>query len=166
MNKFLLLPCVVALLTSLSAAQEAAQSTIDVHGDQLADAEKMVSIWLYPEDYESKTIRLYHFCFEPENFEFFPDINGYLFSCEPAVYGRNSIHPHIGRSQFLSREKLNLFCSTSEGQRIRQLFKERQGDVAMPAEVVLRIEKRDYIYYGVLVSYKPQAAAQQPASAR
>jgi hypothetical protein len=156
---FLIATCTI-VFTAVSTAQEVAP--IEIYGDRLADAEKLNSIWLYPEDYEGKTIRLYRFCFEPENFEYFPELNGYLFSCEPVAYGRDSVHPHVGKSELLSREKLNLFCSTAEGKRIRSMFKERQGEVALPAEVVITIEKRNDVYFGNLVSYKPRSLEQQP----
>jgi hypothetical protein len=157
-----LVPIFAAVLSAVAIAQDSVP--LDIHGDRLADADKLSSIWLYPEDHEGKTIRLYHFCFEPENFEYFPEVNGYLFSCEPVAYGRDSVHPHVGKSDFLSREKLNFFCPTAEGQRIRRLFKERQGEVALPAEVVIQIEKRNEIYLGVLVSYKPRSAEQKPSA--
>ena len=148
----------LALLTPLTAAEDPDAKTIDIRGDKSAlESNKISSVWLYPEDYEGKTIRLYGFLFEPENFEYFPDLNGYLFSFEPVLYARNnSYHVHVGNSTFMSREKLNFFCSTADGQRIRRLFKEHQGDVAMPAEVVIEVKQRDYVYLGILKSYKPR----------
>ena len=142
------------------AADSVADRTIEIRGDRRpSEAEKLNAIWLYPEDYVGKTIRLKGFLFEPENFEYFPDQNGYLFSCEPVVYGRNNaFHAHVGNATFLSREKLNFFCSTAEGQRIRQLFKQHLGEIALPIEVVLEIRKRNELYFADLISYTSNRA--------
>lgn len=154
---FLLLP-----LTSPSLAQESSASVLEIRGDSgPSEAEKLVAVWLYPEDYEGKTIKLRGFMFEPENFEYFPDENGYLFSIEPVNLGRNdAYHSHVGNATFLSREKLNFFCSTSDGQRIRRLFKQHQGKLAIAADVELKVEKRNYLYLGVLTSFKPTTTAE------
>jgi hypothetical protein len=148
------------LLSSILVGQEPSPGTIEIYGNRLADAEKLIAIWLYPEDYENKTIRLYGYLFEPQNFEYFSDLNGYLFQCEPVIYGRRAFHPHVGNATFLSREKLNFFCTTAQGQYVRQLFKEHQGDqhhegeFGLPSEVVLKVEKRNNVYLAVLVSFK------------
>ena len=137
--------------------------TIVIRGDgRPSEAAKLSSIWLYPEDYDGVTIKLYGFIFEPESFEYFPDLNGYLFACEPVVYGRsNAYHPHIGNATFLSREKLNFFCSTADGQRIRRLFKEHPGEVALPAEVVIEVKRQDNVYLGALKSFQPRNATEE-----
>ena len=154
---------ILALLLRLATAQEPASQTIEIRGDgRPSEAAKLSAIWLYPEDYEGKTIKLYGFLFEAENFEYFPELNGYLFCCEPVVFGRNNaFHAHVGNATFLSREKLNLFCSTADGQRIRRLFKEHQGEVAMPGEVVLEVKKRDNVYLGIVSSFQPKNLTEQ-----
>jgi hypothetical protein len=151
------------LCVSLSRGQEPAGRAIEIKGDgRPAEAEQLVAIWLYPEDYEGKMIKLHGFLFEPENFEYFPDENGYLFSFEPANLGRDkSVHPHVGNATFLSREKLNFFCSTSDGQRIRRLFKHHQANQVIAADVELKVEKRNYVYLGVVTSFKPTKLAEE-----
>jgi hypothetical protein len=143
--------------------EEPADRTITIRGDgRPAEAAKISSIWLYPEDYEGITLKLYGFIYEPENFEYFPELNGYIFSCEPVVAGRNNaFHAHIGNANFLSREKLNFFCSTADGQRIRRMFKERPGEVALPAEVVIEVKRRDNVYLGVVKSFEPRNATEE-----
>jgi hypothetical protein len=136
----------------------AAGKTLAIRGDRkLAEAEQLHAIWLYPEDYLGKTLTLEGFIFEPENFEFHASLNGYLFACEPVLYARNNaFHAHVGNPTFLSPEKLNFFCSTTEGRRIRELFKQHQGEVAMPARVVVEIRQRDGVYFADLISYTPR----------
>lgn len=138
--------------------EAAAAETTEIRGDRKpAESEKLVSIWLYPEDHVGKRLALKGFIFEPEDFEYFPDLNGYLFSCEPVNLGRNNaFHAHIGSATFLSREKLNFFCSTADGQRIRQLFKQHQGEVAIPASVIVEIRNRDGCYFADLISFTPR----------
>jgi hypothetical protein len=153
-------------LSAVAFAQRPEQ-VVTIRGDrEPEESEKLVQIWLYPEDHEGLTIKLQGFIFEPEYFEYFPDINGYLFSCEPVNLARNNaFHAHVGNATFLSREKLNFFCSTADGQRIRQLFKERPGEIAMPAEVVIEITRRDYLWLGVLKSYTPRKEVDSAAPA-
>jgi hypothetical protein len=138
-------------------ADRQSEKVLDIRGDRRpSEAEKLNAVWLYPEDYIGQTIRLRGFLFEPENLEYIPDQNGYLFSCEPLIYGRNdAYHAHVGNATFLSQEKLNFFCSTADGRRIRQLFKEHQGEIAMPAEVLLEVRQRNGLYFGDLVSFTP-----------
>jgi len=55
----------------------------------------------------------------------------------------------------MSREKLNFFCSTAEGQRLRRLFKQHTDEWAVAADVVLEVKKRDGMYFGEIVSFSP-----------
>ena len=141
----------------VAGGQSATAETIEIRGDRKpSESEKLVSIWLFPEDHNGKRLTLKGFIFEPENFEYFPDLNGYLFSCEPVNLGRNNaFHAHVGDATFLSREKLNFFCSTADGQRIRQLFKQHQGEIAIPASVELVIRRRDGCYFADLITFTP-----------
>ncbi|MFM2095403.1 MAG: hypothetical protein RIS70_2527 [Planctomycetota bacterium] len=129
---------------------------IEVNGNGNAkEAAKLWEIWLNPEEYEGRIIRLRGFIYEPENFEYFPDQNGYLFTLEPLIYGRNnSKHAHVGYSTFLSHEKLNFFCTTADGQRIRRLFKNHSGEHAIAADVELEVRKTNGIYFGMVTSFK------------
>ena len=142
-----------ALFVAAAHGQVPEAPKIDIRGDRLADAEKMTAIWLYPEDHVNQTMRLSKFLFEAENFELHPDTNGYLFSFEPVIYGRLMDHPHIGNCNRVSPLKLNFWCSTAQGERIRKLFKNGGGQYAMPAEVNLKIEKRDNGYFAALLSF-------------
>ena len=162
----LLVSCLVAFCPAAGQAQAPAGNAVpnevlEIRGDRKpAEAEKLSAIWLYPEDYLGKRVKLQGFIFEAENFEYFPEQNGYLFSCEPVIYGRNNaFHVHVGNATFLSREKLNFFCSTAEGQRIRQLFKTHPDELAVPANVVLEIRQRDGIYFADLISFAPKHEA-------
>ena len=172
MNRFFAIPLWIAIASivavPLSHAQPPAavpprlekeindSQVIEVNGNGNAkEATTLSTIWLNPEDYEGRTIRLRGFIFEPENFEYFPDHNGYLFTLEPVIYGRNnSKHAHIGYATFVSYEKLNFFCSTGDGQRIRRLFKHHANEHALAADVELEVRKINNIYFGVVTSFK------------
>jgi hypothetical protein len=147
-----------ALLLLPAAAQELSGRTIEIKGDgRPAEAARLSAIWLYPEDYEGKSIKLHGFLLEAENFEYFPEQNGYLFSCEPVIYGRNNaFHAHVGNATFLSQEKLNFLCSTADGQWIRRLFKQHPDEWAITVDITLKVEKREGKYFGTVTSFKPK----------
>jgi hypothetical protein len=148
--------CLAVALVSTANAQVPTSPTIDIRGDNLPDMDKLSTIWIYPEDYEGKTIRLSKMLFEVENFEFHPQVKGFLFSFEPVILERKAFHPHIGNCNFLSHVKLNFYCSAAQGEQIRQMFKGRQDAFGMPTEVMLKVEKRDNVFLGVLVSFTPR----------
>lgn len=137
--------------------KNANDQSLEIKGNGNAkDAAQLEKIWLYPEDHLGQRIRLRGFLFEPDHFEYFPDHNGYLFSLEPLIYGRNnSMHAHIGNSHFVSHEKLNFFCTTADGQRIRRLFKSHANEVAIAADVELEVRKVNEIFFGHVLSFKP-----------
>ncbi|MCU0878582.1 MAG: hypothetical protein MUF06_12425 [Pirellulaceae bacterium] len=151
---------VATLLPVLLGAQEPkpAARVLEVWGDRLpVETGKLEAVWLYPEDYEGYTIKVRGYIYEPQNFEFFPDLNGYLLSFEPVILGRSgTYHAHVGKCDFLSREKLNFFCTTAEGRRIREIFKKNPGESAIPSEVVFEVRKRDGIYFADLISFTPR----------
>lgn len=99
---------VASLLPGLLIAQEAqpAARVLEVWGDRLpVETGKLEMAWLYPEDYEGYTIKVRGYIYEPQNFEFFPDLNGYLLSFEPVILGRSgTYHAHVGKCDFLSRK--------------------------------------------------------------
>jgi hypothetical protein len=63
----------------------------------------------------------------------------------------------VGNATFLSRKKLNFFCSTEEGERLRQSFKANPTEIATPANVVLKITQRNGYYFADLISYTPKS---------
>ena len=141
-------------------AQEPTGPMLEIRGDgRPAQAEKLFKVWLYPEDYVGTTIKLHGFLFEPQNFEYFPEQNGHLFCCEAVIHKRDSdYHTYVGNATFLSQDKLNFFCTTADGQRIRELFKTRPAYLALAADVVLEVQRRDHLYFGVVTSFKPDSA--------
>lgn len=147
-------------LLPFAGAQEPAKDMIEINGNwHPAEVAKLERIWLYPEDYEGKTIALKGFLFKAEDFEYFPEHEGYLFCCEPAVFGRNlNVHAYIGNATFVSREKLNFFCTKADGQLVRKLFKESARELPVSADFVLQIQKRNGIYFGVVSSFVHKGA--------
>lgn len=144
-------------------AQEPAKDVIEINGNwHPAEVTKLERIWLYPEDYEGRTVALRGFLFRPEDFEYFPEHDGYLFCCEPAVFGRNlNVNAYIGNATFLSREKLNFLCNKSDGQLVRRLFKESSHDRPVSADIVLEVIKRNGIYFGKVTSFTHKSARKQ-----
>jgi hypothetical protein len=121
--------------------------------------EKLERIWLFPEDYEGKTVTLRAFLFKPENFEYFPEHDGYLFCFEPAIFGRHlNVNPYIGNPTFLSREKLNFLCTKADGQLVRRLFKESTRSLPIMADVTLDVKKRNGLYFGVVSAFRQRGA--------
>lgn len=172
MKRFLAIPLWIAMSSTLAVPLSHAQppavvppppekelqdpKIIEVNGNGNAkEAEKLWTIWLNPEEYEGRIVRLRGFVFEPENFEYFPDHNGYLFTLEPLTYGRNnSKHAHVGYATFVSQEKLNFICTTGDGQRIRRLFKYHAKEHALAADVEFEVRKTNNIYFGVVTTFK------------
>jgi len=159
-NKFASTLLALILLASAVSAQERAGEIIEINGNwHPSEVSKLEKIWLYPEDYEGKSVRLKGFLFKPEDFEYFPEHDGYLFCCEPAVFGRNlNVHAYIGNATFLSREKLNFFCTKADGQLVRKLFKERASDLPVSADFVLQVQKRNGAYFGVVTNFTYKGA--------
>ncbi len=159
-NKYWAILLATILLPQISGAQDAAKDAIEINGNwHPAEVTKLERVWLYPEDYEGKTITLRGFLFKAENFEYFPEHEGYLFCCEPAVFGRNlNVHAMIGNPTFVSREKLNFFCTKADGQLVRKLFKESARDLPVSGDFVLQVQKRNGIYFGVVSSFTHRGA--------
>jgi hypothetical protein len=159
-NKYWPILVVTILSPPAIGAQEPAKDAIEINGNwHPSEVSKLERIWLYPEDYEGKTVTLRSFLFRPADFEYFPEHDGYLFCCEPAVFGRNlNVNASIGNATFLSREKLNFFCTKADGQRVRKLFKESAGDLPVSADFVLEIQKRNGIYFGVVTTFSYKGA--------
>jgi len=149
-----------AFLPLVAGAQEPASGSIEINGNaHPQEVEKLERIWLFPEDYEGKTVTLRAFLFKPENFEYFPEHDGYLFCFEPAIFGRHlNVNPYIGNPTFLSREKLNFLCTKADGQLVRQLFKESSRSLPVMADVTLGVKKRNGFYFGVVTAFTPRRA--------
>ena len=149
----------VAFVVQPVFGQDREPKTIEIRGDRVpVEAAQLTTIWLFPEDYVGTRIRLHGFLLEAENVEFFPELNGYLFSCEPTIYGRaKAIHPHVGNASFLSQEKLNFFCSRADGQRLRQLFKKNSTESAIMVDMVLEVKQKDGKYFGTVTLLQPQS---------
>jgi hypothetical protein len=154
-NNYAAILLAMFLLPQFAAAQDTPKDTIEINGNwHPAEVTKLERIWLYPEDYEGKTVILRGFLFKAENFEYFPEHDGYLFCCEPAVFGRNlSVHALIGNATFVSREKLNFLCTKADGQLVRKLFKESARDLPVSGDFVIEIKKRNDIYFGLVTSF-------------
>jgi hypothetical protein len=154
-NKYWAILLVTIVLPPAAGAQEPAKDSIEINGNwHPSEVSRLERIWLYPEDYEGKIITLTAFLFKPENFEYFPEHDGYLFCCEPAIFGRHlNVNPYIGNATFLSREKLNFFCTKSDGQLVRQRFKESSRNLPVLADIVLEVKKRNGVYFGVVTSF-------------
>ena len=148
------------VLPLVATAQEPAKETIEINGNaHPLEVAKLERIWLFPEDYEGKTVTLRAFLFKPENFEYFPEHDGYLFCFEPAIFGRHlNVNPYIGNPTFLSREKLNFLCTKADGQLVRRLFKESSRSLPVMADVTLEVKKRNGFYFGVVSAFTPRGA--------
>jgi len=141
-------------------AQEPENGALELNGDVAPSqipqlSAKLNRLWLFPEDYEGKTVHLKSFLFEAENLEPCREVNGYLFSCEPVVFAHNDQERmHIGNARHLSRDKLNFVCSDEQGQAIRNRFKQIKDDPVLSADVTMQIRReKDGAFWAVVTSF-------------
>jgi hypothetical protein len=78
---------------------------------------------------------LHGYLFEAENFEYFPEQNGYLFLRASRTRSEQRISLACWQCDVLSQEKAQFLQTTSDGQ--RRLFKQHPQELAINADVVL-----------------------------
>lgn len=114
---------------------------------------RLADVWLNPEKYVGQVLRLRGWVLEPQYFEYIPEQSGYLFSVAPRQLASHMpAPPRFGHATYLSREKLNFFCWTGEGQRISRMLKLAATGGVLTVDIDLTIEIRNDIYFAIVTA--------------